>query len=179
MKNKVIIIISTIIILLACAFIAVKFINRETENTTDHTHEEKSETNQEEYDYVIEETADEEIESGIEDRPDEYIVEYNGIVQYVGESPFSLRVTAYDCTKSKYGFNYGYTDNCISFLYNITGADSFEVLDTDVSNNKYYYDIVINDHVYSIIETEVDAFVMDQYLTKEEALEKIADKGYL
>lgn len=167
MKNKIIIIISTIIILLVCVFIAIKFVSNdntrvESNLATNNTDTKSSDT------------------SDTTNKPDEYSEEYNGTVKYIGTELFSLDVPAYDAGDSKYGFHYGYTDNCIKIILADVGSDTFEIIQSNERDDgMYVYAIVVDDNTYSIVEDTLGAYISDQHLTKEEALERIADKGYL
>lgn len=167
MKNKIIIIISIIVILLACAFIAIKFVSNDDIKVEDNSA--INDTNIESSDMDT-----------TENKPDEYSKEYNGTVKYIGTELFSLDVPAYDAEDSEYGFHYGYTDNCIKIILADVGSDTFEIIQSNERDNgMYVYAVVVNDNTYSIVEDTRGAYVSDQHLTKEEALERIADKGYL
>lgn len=172
MKNKIIIIVSTIIILLACAFIAVKFINRESEDITQNNDTEQTEITQDDS------SEDEEYNEAV--ITTEYSDVYKGNVDYMSGKAISLRIDAYITDASEYGFQYGYTDNCIKFILDNTDSDDFEIINSYISSTGLYvYDVVSNDHVYSIVEGSSESNVADQHITKEEALEWIADRGYL
>lgn len=172
MKNKIIII-STILILLVCAFIAIKFVTTTNNDVPEQSIIEDKDTSEQN---IIEiNTTD-----STANKPDEYSEEYNGTIKYIGTELFSLDVPAYDAEDSEYGFHYGYTDNCIKIVLNTTGASTFEIIQSNERDNgMYVYAVVVNDNAYSIVEDTLGAYIADQHLTKEEALERIADKGYL